>query len=265
MIENSPTVANLVPKMPAVMEVASQVPSLMDRAGGIFDSIRALAENPAASIETIGLGLAGMAAVASTLQIVSKYRHQRGEEDFKKAAEKSGRQWAQADGSLIAYAGIRGMNQDRALVSATSDVNRFMARSDPRAQALDIALRLSPEERAVQSASFEGSLNDFSRLLPKDAGIAQNHATLARLAATPIEAAATGERAAFGALDRGDAITSGAREACFALLAASACRAVAIEMGERSQEGAPKAVTQAAEAGAAPKARGGWAARHDER
>jgi hypothetical protein len=236
----------LVPKIGAVGEVVTSSP-LTQYASGIMDALRGIAENPGAmSLENIGLGVAAMASVAAGLRAIQEIRKDRGEEETKRAAEKSARIWAQADGSLIAYADLRGSGLERSLVSATSDINRYMSRSDAGAQAVDIALKMSKEDRMASAMAFEESLDNFARVIPRDAGIAQNHATLARLASTPLEAVATGERAALGALKRGDAVTARGREACFTLLQSSAARAVAMELGEWTQDMVkPKVATTA--------------------
>lgn len=231
------------PKLGALAEVVTN-PTLIERASSIFEGIRAVAENPGSmSLESLGLGIAAIASAPAATRAVqeifkdrSEMEAKQAEEEIKKAAEKSARTWAQADGSLIAYTELRSGGLERSLVSATSDVNRFISRSDPRVQALDIALKLPKEERLASAMGMEEALDDFRKFLPRDAGIAQNHATLARLSTTPVEGAATAERAAFGALERGDAVTAKAREACFTLLQASAARAVAIERGEWTQE-----------------------------
>lgn len=247
------------PKLGAVAEVVTN-PTLIERASSIFEGIRAVAENPGSmSLETLGLGIAAIASAAAAARAIQEIRKDRGEEETKRAAEKSARTWAEADGSLIAYTELRSAGLERSLVSATSDVNRFISRSDPRAQALDIALKLPKEERLASAMGMEDALDDFREFLPCDAGIAQNHATLARLSTTPVEGAATAERAAFGALERGDAVTAKAREACFTLLQASAARAVAIERGEWTQEMArPKEAPEVSGPGRKGKAARGW-------
>jgi hypothetical protein len=206
-------------------------------ASSIWDAIRGIAENSdALSLENIRLGLSALSSVAASLMAIRKMSKEWGEEGAKRAAEKTARVWAQADGSLIAYAGLRGMGLESALVSATNDINRFVSRSHPGAQAIEIALKMPKEERLAVAMGFEAALEDFAGVMPRDAGIAQNHVTLARLASSPWEAVAAGERAAVGALQRGDAVTARGREACFTLLKASAARAVAIERGEWAQE-----------------------------
>lgn len=231
--------SSLGAKAPALGEATARAPSLMEHAGAIMDSLRALAESPSVPLENIGLGIGAVAAAMTAARAIQEIRKDRGEEGAKRAAEKSARQWAEADGSLVAYAQVRGQGLEGALGSATAEVNRFLSRSDPRAQAIDIALRMPIAERLEAAAGFDGALAAFARAIPRDAGISHNHAKLASMARTPVEAAATGERAAFGALERGDALTSGAREACFALMQASAARAVAIERGEWVSEQAP--------------------------
>jgi hypothetical protein len=246
---NAPLV---VPKVGAVGEMVASSP-LTQYASGIFEAIKGIAENPGAmSLENVALGVTAIASVAAGLRAIQEIRKDRGEEGTKRAAEKSSRMWAQADGSLIAYADLRGSGLERGLVSATSDVNRFIARSHPGAQAIDIALKMPKEERLASAMAFEESLEAFGRTMPRDAGIAQNHATLARLASTPLEAVATGERAALGALQRGDAVTARGREACFTLLQSAAARAVAMEMGEWTQDMAKPKVAASAPKEAPP-------------
>lgn len=224
-------------KAPAVLDVAAQhAPTLSDMAGSILDGLRSIAENPSLPLEEIGIGVAAIASVAGTIRTLQEYRRDRGEERTKQEALRAARRWAEADGSLVAYASKERVGMEAALISATADINRFMPRSDVRAQALDIAMKMPKEERLDTAAGFEDALSSFSKVMPKDAGVAHNHATLARLATDPVEACAAAERAAFGTIERGDAPTGKARAACFSLLQASACRAVALDRDEMVQE-----------------------------
>jgi len=220
-------------KAPAVAEIATQhSPTLASMASSILEGLRAIAEHPAIPLEEIGIGVAAIASVAGTVRTIQEYRKDKGEGRLKRDAQRAATHWAQADGSLIAYAANQRVGVEAALISATADINRFIPRSDARAQALDIAMKMPLQERAETAAGMEGALAGFVKAIPKDAGVAHNHAKLARLAGSPLEAAAAAERAAFGAIERKDPTTAKGREACFALLQAAACRAVALERGE---------------------------------
>lgn len=227
------SVPSLSAKAPAVVDqVSHPVGSLTEHANSILEGLRVLAENPGVSIEEVGIGIAAIASVAATMRSIQEFRKDRSADRFKREALLASNQWAGADGSLIAYATNRGQTFSQALASATADTNRFMPRSDPRAQAIDIALKMPAQERLETSASFDKALSVFGKVVPREAGVAHNHAKLAVLATTPSDAAAAAERAAFGALDRNDANTARSRQASFTLLQAAACRAVAVERGE---------------------------------
>ena len=230
---NAGYIPSLAAKAPAVVEqTAAQAGNLTEMASSIFSGLESIAANPNLPLEMIATVVGTVGAASAALASWEEIKKNRGERLARRDAVQAAIDWAGADGSLIAYAQNRKMPYEKALVSATAAINRFIPRSDPRAQALDIAMRLSPEDRAAGAKGFDVALEGFSSAMPRDAGVSHNHAKLARLARSPMEAAADAERAAFGALDRGEASAPQAREACYALMEAAACRAVAHERGE---------------------------------
>lgn len=233
MIDPHITVPSLAAKAPAVADQAVRHgSSLSEHASSILEGLRVLAENPGISIEEMGIGIAAVASVAATMRSIQEFRKDRSEDRVKREALMASNQWAAADGSLIAYATNRGHDFATALGSATAEINRFMPRSDPRAQCIDIAMKMPVEDRLESAGGFDKALSVFSKVMPGDAGVSHNHAKLAALATSPLEAAAVAERAAFGAVDRGEANTARSRQASFRLLQAAASRAVALERGE---------------------------------
>ena len=185
-----------------------------------------LGENPMMSWEQAALATGAVASAAAAMRAWQNIRQHSREEDKKKAALKAATIWRQADDSVIAYASLRGGSLEGAIDSATGEVNKFASRSDPRVQAIEIATMLPAKERQEMAANFPEALKGLKKALPSDAGISQNHIRLAQLHSDPIESTAAAERAAYGAIVNGDAITARARRAAFEVLGSAAAQAV---------------------------------------
>lgn len=217
----------LASKVPAAAEAASNTgQSLMGKADSIFEAIRMLGENPMLSWEQAALATGAVASAAAAMRAWQNIRQHSKDEDKKKAAIKAATVWRSADESMIAYADLRGGSLEGAIESATGEINKFASRSDPRVQAISIAMMLPPEERDEMAKSLPDSLKELKRALPDDAGISQNHIRLAQLHQDPVQSLAAAERAAYGAITTGDAITASSRRAAFQVLGAAAAQAV---------------------------------------
>ena len=240
MMDKKGLVPSLSAKAPALMDVVGQVPSHFSHSSEqIVDGLRALAENPG----EVGVGLAALASLAASMRSLQEFRKERQDGREKEDAVWAGRQWAMADESVLAYAGARGQSLEEGLFSVTTEANRFVARSDPRAQALEIALKSPAPERLQGALLFPKHVRDFAALLPPEAGVARNHARLAQLAVAPQEAAAAAERAAHGVITSREPEGAQARAASFALLQSAMFQAVALERGEKVA--LPESVRQA--------------------
>jgi hypothetical protein len=199
---------------------------LAQKADGIFDSLRALAENPFMSWEEAAVATGAFASATAAVSAWRAIVREREERGAKKQALRQATFWREADDSVVTYARLSGQTLEKAMANATGETNKFLSRSDPRIQALDIALRLPPEELEEQAAGFPKALKALEQVLPSDSGIAHNHLRLAALGKTPLEQTAAAERAAYGTLARGEAVTAPMRTACFAVLNTAAARIV---------------------------------------
>lgn len=226
-------------KLPALAQEASHLDekvSLIDASlaelasSGIGEAVSAM---PWELLFT-GLGAVGAAmGAAKAWQEIAKHSS---DEGAKKAAIKSAAIWEAADGSLLAYAHAHQGGLQVGIDNATSTVNKFISRADPRVLAVQVALALPQEERLSTADRFERDLEMFRKTTPKEAGVTRNYLTLARVAKTKQEQIFASERAASGALLRGEVIDSKEKANAYALLESSAALAASIEKGERPRD-----------------------------